>query len=237
MKYVYGPVRSRRLGYSLGVSLTPYKFCSLDCVYCQAGPTEKKTVNRAEYIRAEEILDELRIFLVKRRQKKIDYITFSGSGEPLLNIKFGNLVEEIRKFSDEKIALITNSTLLVDKALRLEISSLDLIVPSLDAASQQVFDRIDRPHPDLRIERVINALVALRKEFSKEIWLEIMLIKDLNDFAQELSLLKQAVDKINPDKIQLNSPVRAPKEFKFSALDKKELVKIKEFFGPKAEII
>ncbi|MEW6009493.1 MAG: radical SAM protein [Candidatus Omnitrophota bacterium] len=237
MKYIYGPVQSRRLGYSLGVSLTPYKFCSLDCVYCQLGPTTQKTINRDSYLSENEILQELHNFFAKNKEARIDYVTFSGFGEPLLNIQIKNIITEIRKFYNKKIALITNSTLLVDKSIRLEILGLDLIVPSLDAASQAIFEKIDRPHPDIKIEQVIDALVNLRKEFSKLIWLEIMLVKGLNDTKKELELLKEAVAKINPDKIQLNSPVRAPKDFKSEALDKKKLEEIRQFFGPKSEIV
>lgn len=237
MKYIYGPVKSRRLGYSLGISLVPYKFCNLDCVYCQAGPTTEKTTERSGYIKIEEIVVEVRNFLTKKGRGKVDYITFSGSGEPLLNIEIGRLIKEIRKLTDKKIALITNSTLLIDAGLREEILGLDLIVPSLDAASQEVFEKIDRPHPGIKIEQVIEGLVCLRREFKGEIWLEIMLIKGLNDLGQELSLLKEAVEKIKPDKIQLNSPVRAPKEFQFAALDKDRMEEIRKFFGSKAEII
>lgn len=237
MKYVYGPVASRRLGFSLGVSLTPYKFCSLDCVYCQLGPTQQKTIIRDEYVLEDEILLELRNFFNKNKDVKIDYITFSGFGEPLLNAKINQIISGIRKFSGIKIALITNSTLLVDKNVRSEILGLDLIIPSLDAASQDVFEKIDRPRAGIKIEEVIEALVFLRKEFAKNIWLEIMLLEGLNDNQEELGFLKAAAQRIRPDKIQLNSPVRAPKEFNYKAVDKKRLEKIREFFGPKAEII
>ncbi len=237
MKYIYGPVKSRRLGYSLGISLTPYKFCSLDCVYCQLGLTTQKTTQRKPYISENEILGELYNFFAKNNKIEIDYITFSGFGEPLLNIQIRNIIVELRKLCNKKIALITNSTALIDKKVRSEILDLDLIVPSLDAASQEAFEKIDRPAPDIKIEEIIEGLILLRKEFTKLIWVEIMLVKGLNDSEEELELLKKALIRINPDKLQLNSPVRAPKDFQFKALDKKRLEEIKQFFGPKAEII
>jgi wyosine [tRNA(Phe)-imidazoG37] synthetase (radical SAM superfamily) len=237
MKYVYGPVVSRRLGFSLGVSLTPYKFCSLDCVYCQLGPTNHKTLQRSEYISQGEILQELGNFFSNNKQLKIDYITFSGFGEPLLNVNISTIIAEIRKLSDKKIALITNGTLFIDKKVRTNVLALDLIVPSLDAASQAVFEKIDRPAAGINIEEVIEGLADLRKEFNKDIWLEIMLVKGLNDTEQELTLLKKAAQKIGPDKIQLNTPIRAPQEFAYKVLDKKRLEAIREFFGLKAEII
>lgn len=237
MKYIYGPVQSRRLGLSLGISLTPYKFCSLDCVYCQLGPTQTKTFQRGLYTPVEEILKEFKSLLNSETFRQIDYISFSGFGEPMLNAKISELVAGIRALCDKKIALITNSTLFIDPAVRREILGLDLIVPSLDAASQEVFEKIDKPVPGIKIEEIINGLILLRKEFLRQIWLEIMFVKGLNDSEKELDGLRAAVDKINPNKIQLNSPVRAPNDFKFKALSRKRLEEIKEFFGPRAEII
>jgi len=237
MKYIYGPVQSRRLGLSLGISLTPYKFCSLDCVYCQLGPTQTKTQERGIYTPVEEILQEFKGIIASEIFKQIDYISFSGFGEPMLNAKISSLIAGIRGLCDKKISLITNSTLLVDSDARREILNVDLIVPSLDAASQEIFEKIDKPVSGLKIEEIINGLVLLRKEFSRQIWLEIMFVKGLNDSENELDLLRAAVDKINPNKIQLNSPVRAPKDFRLKALSRKRLEEIKEFFGPRAEII
>lgn len=237
MKYIYGPVQSRRLGLSLGISLTPYKFCSLDCVYCQLGPTQTKTFERGIYSPADEILAEFKGLLTSEIFHKIDYISFSGFGEPMLNAKISDIITGIRGLCDKKIALITNSTLFIDPAVRREILNVDLIVPSLDAASQEVFEKIDKPAPGIKIEEIIDGLILLRKEFLKQIWIEIMFVKGLNDSETELDGLRAAVDKINPNKIQLNSPVRAPKDFHFKPLSRKRLEEIKEFFGPRAEII
>lgn len=239
MKYIYGPVKSRRLGLSLGISLTPYKVCNFDCIYCQLGLTTKKTGKRKEYIKASDILAELKSWIKNNPLdlKKLDYITFSGMGEPTLNIALGSLISEIKKISAVPVAVITNAALLYDPQVRRDLSEAELIVPSLDAAQTRVFKKIDRPGAGISPEKIINGLVSLRKEFSGEIWLEIMLVKGVNDDSRHIKKLKIAVDKINPDKVQLNSPVRTTSLPGVLPLDKKNLEKIKQTFGRKAEII
>lgn len=239
MKYIYGPVKSRRLGLSLGISLTPYKVCNFDCVYCQLGLTTKKTAERKEYIKASDILAELRLWIKNNPSdlKKLDYITFSGMGEPTLNIAIGRLISEIKRIIRVPIAVITNASLLYNPQVRRDLSGAELIVPSLDAAQTRVFKKVDRPYTGINLEKIISGLVALRKEFSGGIWLEIMLVKGVNDDARHIKKLKAAADKINPDKIQLNSPVRTTSLPGILPLDKKNLEKIKEIFGKKAEVI
>jgi len=238
MKYIYGPVKSRRIGFSLGLSLTPYKICNFDCVYCQLGKTTEKTSQRKEYAKIGEIIDELKLWLTSNPQeaKSLNYITLSGSGEPTLNIKISDLIQEIKKITDIPVAVITNSSLLPDAAVRRDLSAADLIVPSLDSVSPKDFQGVDRPVAGISVENIIDGLASLRKEFRGKIWLEVMLVKGVNDDIRQIKKLKEAVDKINPDKIQLNSPVRTAEPNIF-AVDKNKLKKIKEILGDKAEII
>ncbi len=239
MKYIYGPVNSRRLGLSLGISLTPYKVCSFDCVYCQLGATTHKTSERKEYIKIIDILDEFKLWLANNSSKikELNYITFSGAGEPTLNIGIGRLIREIRKITTVPIAILTNSAHLKDPALRHALINADLIVPSLDAVTQGIFEKIDRPAKDVKIKDVIEGLINLRKEFPGKIWLEVMLIKGINDDLRQIRKLKEVIDKIDPDIIQLNSPVRKTAFQDISAVDKHKLKKIREILGNKAEII
>ncbi|MCX5697854.1 MAG: radical SAM protein [Candidatus Omnitrophica bacterium] len=239
MKYIYGPLKSRRLGMSLGVSLTPYKVCSFDCVYCQLGKTTEKTVEIGEYSSIEDIVAELKLWLA-HHQKEINdlqYITLSGSGEPTLNIKIGRLIAEIKKIVSVPVAVITNASLLSLPEVRRALSGADLIVPSLDAVTEDVFARIDRPHEKIKIEDVIAGLVSLRKEFRGKIWLEVMLVRGLNDDLRHIRELQEVIQQINPDKIQLNSPVRATAEENVSAVPRSKLVKIKGMLGDKCEIV
>lgn len=239
MKYVFGPLKSRRLGNSLGVNLTPRKICSFDCVYCQLGKTTLKTQERKEYVFLKDILSELKTWLESNSKelKDLNYVTLSGSGEPTLNDKIGQLILEIKKLTNLPVAVLTNSSLLKSASVRGEIMAADLIVPSLDAVEKKVFLKIDRPQEDIKIEEIIEGLIALRREFKGKIWLEVMLSRGINDDIRYIKKLKKITDLINPDKIQLNSPVRTTSELGVLSVDKKKLRKIQGILGEKCEII
>jgi wyosine [tRNA(Phe)-imidazoG37] synthetase (radical SAM superfamily) len=239
MKHLYGPVKSRRLGLSLGVSLTPYKICSFDCVYCQLGRTDSVTAEVKEYVPLGAILDELTVWLKHNslEAQKLNYITFSGFGEPTLHVKFGELISEIKKITPVPVAIITNASLCNMPAVRKALLQADLIVPSLDAATHDIFQRIDRPEASIKLEDIIEGLVSLRKEFKGKFWLEIMLVKGINDDPAHIKELKKIIKRINPDKIQLNSPVRPPAEPDVFPVDRERLEEIKEILGEKCEII
>jgi len=186
-KHLFGPVPSRRLGMSLGIDLIPKKVCSLNCVYCEVGKTTKLTTHRLEYVKYDNVIAELLQFM--SNNPKIDYFTFSGSGEPTLNSRIGDVLNFIKKeYPKIKTAVLTNGSLLYDKNLRAELLDADVILPSLDAASQDVFEKIDRPNPELNIETYIQGLVDLRKEYSGQIWLEILLLRGYNDSKEELKI-------------------------------------------------
>ena len=224
---------------SLGLSITPYKYCCLDCVYCQLKKTSKFTLERSEYVSFKAVLAELNQFLKSYCDcKKIDYVTISGSGEPLLNSKIKDIITGIKQLTTIPVALITNSILLSDANVRSEILDLDLILPSLDAFTQDIFEKIDRPFsPKIRIEEIINGLIALRKEFKANIWLEIMLVKGINDELEYMRGFKEVISKINPDKIQLNVPARPPSQswVKIPALAR--LRKIQSILGKNCELV
>lgn len=203
-KYLFGPVPSRRLGMSLGVDLVPRKVCSLDCVYCEVGETTRLTLERKEYIKIDSILNELNHFFENNPDP--DYFTFSGSGEPTLNNKIGKVLKSIKSKKPEiPVAVLTNGALLSQKDIRCEILDADLVLPSLDGASQEVFEKINRPAKGLFINEYINGLIDFRKEFSGKIWLEVFILPDYNTQTDELLKLKEAILKIKPDSVQLNT--------------------------------
>jgi wyosine [tRNA(Phe)-imidazoG37] synthetase (radical SAM superfamily) len=239
MKYIYGPVQSRRLGLSLGVSLTPYKVCNFDCIYCQLGRTSEPAGERKEYIPIEDILNELRVWLQNNTQeaKVLDYITLSGSGEPTLNTGIGELISRIKEITSARVAVITNASLLNIREVRQALLGADLLVPSLDAVLPEIFRRLNRPHPKINLDEVIEGLLALRKEFPGKIWLEIMIVRGVNDDLAHIRKLKEIIERMNPDKIQINGPVRTTVEQEVFAADKRKLNKIKEILGEKCEII
>ena len=236
-KHLFGPVPSRRLGMSLGIDLIPKKVCSLNCVYCEVGKTTKLTLDRMEYVKYEQVITELKQFMSSN--PKIDYFTFSGSGEPTLNSRIGDVLTFIKKeYPTIKTAILTNGSLLYDKNLRKELLAADVILPSLDAASQAVFKKIDRPNPALKIETYIQGLIDLRKEYKGEIWLEVLFLKGYNDTKEELDLLKQAILKIQPHSIQFNTLDRPGTVDGLIPLSKNELQAIVDDWQlPNVEII
>jgi len=234
-RFIYGPVLSRRLGLSLGIDILPPKTCNLDCIYCQLGRTQKRVEVRHPYFRFEDIMRAIRKAL--ERTGRIDYLTFSGSGEPTLNAHLGALIREIKKITPKPVAVLTNSLLLQEKEVRQELRAADLVVPSLDAAEQSIFIQINRPSPSVYINQVMEGLIHFREEFGGKIWLEIMLVKEVNDYPDHLEKLKEAAVRIRPDKIQLNTVVRPPAESWVQPLEKEEIIEAAKIFGPKAEII
>ncbi len=238
MKYIYGPVNSRRLGNSLGLSLTPFKACSFDCVYCQLGRTTNLTVKRKKYININEILSELKAWIKdnKTKAKKLDYITFSGMGEPTLNSDIGGLIKAIKKVISVPVAVITNSTFLKDYNLRQSLLSADLIVPSLDAVTQDIFESIDKPKKGIKVEDIIKGLIVLRQEFKGKIWLEVMLVKGINDSIAHINKLKTIISKIKPDRIQINSPVRRTAVAGLEKVSDSRLKQVKKILGSKCEV-
>lgn len=203
-RYIFGPVPSRRLGISLGIDLVPPKVCSFNCIYCECGATTNLTVERKEYVPYESVISEIEEYL--SRHEAPEYITFSGSGEPTLNSRIGDIIEYIKSnYGDIPTAVLTNGSLLFMKEVRQELLRADLVIPSLDAATERAFRSIDRPHKSLTTESYINGLIEFRKEFRGAIWLEVFISPGYNDNDQELTELKKAIDRINPDKLQLNS--------------------------------
>jgi wyosine [tRNA(Phe)-imidazoG37] synthetase (radical SAM superfamily) len=203
-KHLFGPVMSRRLGLSLGVDVVPYKYCSLNCVYCEVSRTTHLTIKRKPFYALKDITTELDSYLAVH--PKLDYITFSGAGEPTLYSDLGELISYIKdNYPQYKLALITNSTLLFDQELRHEIMRCDLIVPSLDAVSEEAFEKVNRPHSKLNPQEMILSLIALRAEYTGLIWLEVFIVPGINDHLEEIELIKQAIEQIHPDKVQINS--------------------------------
>ena len=233
-RYIFGPVPSRRLGFSLGVDVVPLKTCSFDCIYCQLGGTTKKTIEMMEYVMPSEILKELETALEDGPTP--DYITFSGSGEPTLNSKLREITSGIKKMTSVPVAILTNGSRLVPGS-RSALYEADLILPSLDAVTQETFEKINRPHEDLRIEHIIANLEIFCKYFQGKIWLEVMLVKGVNDSQDELSRMAEVLQQINPDKIQLNTVTRPPFKSEALALSQAELEAVKNILGDKAEII
>jgi wyosine [tRNA(Phe)-imidazoG37] synthetase (radical SAM superfamily) len=235
-KHTYGPVPSRRLGLSLGVDLVPKKICTYDCIYCQIGRPTLQTVERKEYVPARFILRDVKQSLHEWGEK-IDYIAISGSGEPCLNTAIGKVIQGIKEMTQIPVAVITNSSLLYLEEVRKGLFLADVVMPSLDAVTPSVFQTINRPLSSLKIEQIIQGLTAFRGEYKGQLWLEILLCRGVNDAAEEIERMQEAIRIIRPDKVQLNTVVRPGVEDYAAALPPDRMEEIKKALGADAEII
>ena len=231
--HVFGPVPSRRLGRSLGVDLVPFKTCSYDCIYCQLGQTTCRTVERKEWVPLAAVLDELKLKLSSRP----DYITLSGSGEPTLYSRLGELIEHIQVMTEVPVAVLTNGSLLWQTKVREELTLADLVMPSLDAPDRDRFEFINRPHPEVTFDRLLDGLKALRREYRGQYWLEIMLLAGYTALPEAVQQLAKCIREIQPDKVQLNTAVRPPAEPYAMAVPPARLDEFARMFDPPAEVI
>ena len=235
MKYLFGPVLSRRLGVSLGVDLMPLKFCNMDCIYCEIGKTSNLIKKRLEYVPTEDVINELEVYLNK--SPKLDYITFAGCGEPTSHIGLNKIIIFLKEnFPQYKVCLITNSTFLdPNKECFLK---LDLVMPSLDSADEKVFNLINRPSESVKLKQIIYNLTLFRKKMKGQMWLEIFFVSGVNDTNEQLKKLYEVVKRINPHKIQLNSLDRPSTEGWVEKPSLQKMEQIKEAFLPfNAEIV
>lgn len=233
MSYIFGPVPSRRLGRSLGVDVVPLKTCTYDCVYCQLGRTTCKTAERREWVPLEAVLAELKT----RLSSGPDYITFSGSGEPTLFSRLGELIERIKALTDIPVAVLTNGSLLWQAEVRSQLMNADLVIPSLDASDQATFRMVNRPHADISFDVMLGGLVDFRREYPGRYWLEVFLLADHASDEAELTRLIRCVGLICPDRVQLNTVSRPPAESNAAAVPRERLAELAARFTPPAEVI
>lgn len=203
-RYIFGPVPSRRLGISLGVDLIPPKTCSYNCIYCESGKTTNLTVERREYVPLDDVLKELDSVL--KTHPRLDFVTYSGSGEPTLHSRISEVTRFVKeKYPEYKTALLTNGSLFYDEKVRRDCLDIDVVIPSLDCAGETEFKKVDRPHHSLSAAVVNEGIARFRTEYSGQIWLEIFIVPGINDTDEEIGRINAEIAKIRPDKIQLNT--------------------------------
>ena len=233
MSYVFGPVPSRRLGRSLGVDVVPFKTCTYDCIYCQLGRTTCKTVERKEWVPLENVLDDVKSMLAKRP----DYITLSGSGEPTLFSRLGELIDGIKRLTTVPVALLTNGSLLWIPEVRAAIRDVDLLIPSLDAGDELRFRHINRPHEAITFDRLLDGLIAAREACRGKYWLEVFLLSGYTDIEAEIKKLARCVELIKPDRVQLNTVTRPPAEVFAEGVSPEQLAEAAAMFDAPTEVI
>jgi wyosine [tRNA(Phe)-imidazoG37] synthetase (radical SAM superfamily) len=238
MTTIFGPVPSRRLGRSLGIDVIPPKTCSYDCIYCESGPTTHLSVKRQAFITPDQVLQDL-LGYFRDYPDSADVLTFSSAGEPTLYEPLGRLVREIKKhFPSLPLVVLTNGSLLWDSAVREAMLAADRVVPSLDAVTQKVFQRLNRPHPGLDLETMVEGLKAFRQDYRGQFHLEVMLVSGFNDHPEELIKMQPIIDCLRPDQVELNTVVRPPADPCCRGLLGPEMEAVREFFpAGRTEII
>jgi len=237
MKYTFGPVPSRRLGQSLGIDPIPFKTCNWNCVYCQLGRTSPLTNQRREYLPREEILDELISVLSREKESQIDWITFVGSGEPTLHSGIGWMIRRIKEVTSIPLAVITNGSTLYLPEVRKALLPADAVMPSLDAGTQELYKKINRPHGQTTYQRLVAGLESFREEYEGQLWVEVMLINSLNDSLEALQDLSDVIADINPDQVHLSQPTRPPAESWVSPPDEDGLLRAQAVLGRTAQTL
>jgi wyosine [tRNA(Phe)-imidazoG37] synthetase (radical SAM superfamily) len=244
MKFVFGPVPSRRLGQSLGIDTIPLKTCNWNCVYCQLGRTVPLTNKRREYVPWDEILTEVEQALAAHPPGEIDWITFVGSGEPALHSGLGWLIRKVKALTDKSpnsprlpVAVITNGTLCYLPEVREALSAADAVLPSLDAGNARLYRKINRPHPDVPFERLVDGLAAFREQYSGSLWVEVMLVRGLNDGEEALREIASVMERIRPDEVHINLPTRPPAEPWVQPPDEDGLMRALAILGEVARVV
>ena len=231
MNYVFGPVPSRRLGRSLGVDPIPLKTCNWNCVYCQLGRTRPLTNERRDYFPPSEIVAEVKAALESHGPNEIDWVTFVGSGEPTLHASLGQTIREVKSFSPIPVAVITNGSLLYRPEVREELLPADAVLPTLDAGNDRLYLSVNRPHPEISFERLVEGLIAFRHAYTGKLWIEVMLIKGVNDTEEALREIGEILNRIVPDEVHINLPIRPPAEAWVEPTDEEGLMRATAILG------
>ena len=230
---VYGPAPSRRLGQSLGVDLVPYKTCTYDCIYCQLDRTTHKTTQRAEWVPHQDIVAQIR----ERLDPPPDYITLAGSGEPTLYASIGQLIAGIKEMTSIPVAVLTNGSLLWQPDIRRSLAQADLVMPSLCAGTEYLFKYVNRAHANITFDKMIEGLIQFRLEFKGQYWLEVFVLSGVTTVEAQVENLARCIERINPDRVQVNTVVRPPVEGYATPVPQKRLEQIARQLHETGEVI
>ena len=232
LKYVFGPVPSRRLGRSLGISPIPKKTCNYSCIYCQLGRTNRMTIERKEFFPLEEILAEFDLYLKNLNgADRFDVVSVVGEGEPTLYSRLGELIHGIKERTSKPVAVITNGALLADPEVRKELMEADIVLPSMDGCDELIYKKVDRPHGRIHFEDTIRGLKEFTHEFRGQIFMEVMLMDGINDSEECLLKFRDALKELHYDKLYINTPVRPPAEANVRVSTPETIKKATEILG------
>lgn len=233
-RYLFGPVPSRRLGRSLGVDLVPLKTCSFNCRFCQVGPTARTSLQRREYVPVAAVLSEFEEW--RGQGGRADFVTLSGSGEPTLHSRFGEVIDGVKE-GGLPAALLTNSSLMPLPSVRRDAARADVVKVSLSAWDQESFESINRPHPDCSFDAIVAGLRDFRSMFRGKLWLEVFVLSGFNDDAEAAARIAALASTFSPDRIHLNTVVRPAADAGAQAAAEETLEEMARLFDPPAEVI
>ena len=230
MKHLFGPVNSRRLGLSQGIDLLPPKTCNFNCIYCEINKAPQLSCQRSEHVPTEVILAEIDELLAdEARVRDLDVFTITASGEPTLHTGIGRIIRHIKEKTDKPVAILTNGSQLHLQEVQDDLMAADIVIPSLDAARQESFRRVNRPAKcSADLETIIKGIADFSRKFSGEIWLEILLVENINDTPEDVTALQKAILRIRPNRVQLNAVARPPFESFAKPLTQKRMAEIKQ---------
>jgi wyosine [tRNA(Phe)-imidazoG37] synthetase (radical SAM superfamily) len=233
---VYGPVPSRRFGLSLGIDLLPRKVCSFDCLYCQVGPTTRLIAEPEDFYPVDEVMADVEAALAEGPRP--DVITLAGSGEPTLYASLEELLTRLRKLKAAPILLITNSSLLWRRDVARAVVLADILAPSLDAGDEATYRRLNQAHENCHYERMYAGLAEVTQHHPGQVRLEVMLVRGVNDSADQLGAIAARLSGLRFDVLEINTPVRPPvPERGALPCDEETLNRALLLFGPKARTI
>ena len=214
MKHLFGPVNSRRLGLSQGIDLLPPKTCNFNCIYCEINKAPQVSCERGEHVPTATIIAEIDELLAdEAKVRELDVFTITASGEPTLHTGIGAIIRHIKEKTNKPVAILTNGSLLHLEEVRRDLLAADIVIPSLDAARPESFRRVNRPaNCCAGLETIITGIAEFSWVFAGEVWLEVLLVENINDAPEDIAALLQAIDRIRPTRVQLNTVARPPYE-------------------------
>ena len=243
MNYIFGPVNSRRLGRSLGIDLLPRKICNFDCIYCEVGSTTNLTCERKEYVPTDSIIAEVEEYCSDiKRLKSVDVVTVTASGEPTLHSGLGRILKYLKERTGKPIAVLVNGTNLDNPEVVADLCQADVVVPSLDAALEKSFRKLNRPALCLDLHEIIEGLVKFSQVFTGGLWLEVLIAEGINDTPEDIEAIAGVISRMKLTRVQLNTVVRPPLEKFARPVSPERLAEIARLFSllpgvPMVEVI
>ncbi len=237
MLHAFGPVPSRRLGRSLGVDPIGLKTCNWNCVYCQLGRSTSLSHERKEHVPIDDVLRDVERAVHACAPGDVDWVTFGGSGEPTLHTGLGRMIRAVKAMTEVPVAVLTNGSLLYLPEVQVDLMAADAVLPTLDAGTEELYQRINRPRPELIFDRLVSGLAAFRRVYGGKLWIEVMLVKGLNDGDAALRDLAAVLERIGPDEVHITLPVRPPAESWVSPPDDERVARAAAILGPRARVL